>query len=60
MKRIADGPHTPIKRGMPWDMSIAQARIDYHGQGIFAVEGSEARYLLSSAYAKLRSSVILE
>jgi mannosyltransferase OCH1-like enzyme len=42
------------------DLCITQAGIDFNRQGIFAMKGSEARYLLSPAYANSRNSIIVD
>jgi mannosyltransferase OCH1-like enzyme len=42
------------------DLSITQAGIDFNRQGIFSMKGSEARYLLSPAYANSKNSVIVD
>ena len=41
-------------------MNMKQAGIDFNGNGIFFMKGSEARYLLSPAYAEFRNSIIVE
>ncbi len=41
------------------ELKITQAGIDFHGQGVFALRGSEARYLLSPAYADVRNAIIV-
>jgi len=38
---------------------ICQAGIDFHGHGIFALRGSESRYLIARGYASARNRPIL-
>lgn len=45
------------ERDMP---DTVQAGIDFHGQGIFALRGSEVRYITSPSYSKARNSIIVE
>lgn len=41
------------------NIKIAQAGIDFNGQGIFALKGSEVRYLTSPSYALINAAQIV-
>ena len=41
------------------NIKIAQAGIDFNGHGIFALKGSEVRYLTSPSYALINEAQIV-
>lgn len=42
------------------NINFTQAGIDFNDKGIFSMKGSEARYLLSPAYAKAKNCIIVK